>query len=320
MNKFTQPKKVLTADANTFSAVINVRGDRNFHATITSKAGYKVSVPGITAATEEALMSALQKLDISVKFYKKNASNEASEARLSKDAQLVEDMRNDPATKDVAYFNAAKRFGIPIQARPDFTATTARVAVTPVTQQVNELVEFEAAHPELNHGGFLDSNNKTIMQYLQDFNLQCTRINLEQALADLTTAGCIRSNSTGRLGGAIYRRYDVNALDTIRRNRPSPEQECPAGMSPADEMAWSYIRSEFPNLDPRSPAFKRKCSDQLLIWAKARALEASPGLEDKPSELRAAMDNILLGWVRAGNSNIGVSNKVTKSDRRVWLG
>src|ERR1700678_791318 len=105
-NRFTQPAKVLTADAATFSAVITIRGERNWHASIAYKPGITHSGPvGLTADGEGPLKTALAKIDKTVKFYRKSASNEATETRQSKDAQMVEDMRNDPRCKDVAYFN-----------------------------------------------------------------------------------------------------------------------------------------------------------------------------------------------------------------------
>lgn len=318
-NKFTQPKKVLTADANTFTAVINVRGDRNFHAAITAKAGYKVSVPGITAATEEALMTALQKLDGTVRFYKKNATNEATETRASKDAEIVEALRVDPKVSDKSYYHAAKTMKIPILARPDFTNTQARAAVTPTRQLATDYVNFENRHPELLAGGFIEQNVAVIQRWLADENKEGTAVNLEVALAELKEAGMIRNASTGRLGGAIVVAYSHGRILQMRKSRATQQFQMPEGLSPADEMAWSYVHSEHPNVPTNSLGFKKLCSQQLLDWAKQRAVEADPSLKDKPAELRKSMDSILLGWARQSQPNAGSGNRSAVATK-VWLG
>jgi len=130
----------------------------------------------------------------------------------------------------------------------------------------------------------------------------------------------IRNASTGKLGGAIVNRYDANVLNKIR-NKPAEEQ-VPAHLGEADSLAWQVVHNDYPKLPTNSLAFKRKCSDQLVAWARQRSLEADPTLakDENRSLLEKKMSEVLMGWARQSNANVGAGNKSGRDSRRVWLG
>jgi hypothetical protein len=316
---------VRVASGNKLDARINFTGN-TVKANVTFRDGRAESQMTYTFYSEEQMQAGLKKLDPSVKFLNKTIKDtepigDHRETRLSQDDTMLENLRIDPNTKDVLYFNACRRLGQKPKPRPDFTGTNSTQQIIGLPAQIEQLRKFGQAHPEMNYGVFGAYNYELIQAWMENENRQYTAENLEQAHSELTAAGCFKSFDTGRPGGRITQPYNHAALVAARKQRAAVV-EPPAGLGEADLQAWKFVHASKPELDVRSDAFRVAVSRQLQDWARFRAIETDATLQEpsKEGELRRAIDGILLGWARQSNAKIGLGNKGAAIDRRVWLG
>jgi hypothetical protein len=314
--KFDQ-QKVKAADANTFSAQISSTGN-TIKAHVTFKDGRAQKEMVYTFLTESQMQDNLKRLDPSVKFLNANVTADAQATeRTSQDDSLLENMRTDPAVKDVAYFTACRTLKQQPKPRPDFTGTKSAQKITGLPSQMEQLRQFGQAHPELNYGVFGDFNYGLIAQWMANENREYTTPNLEQAYLELNAAHCFKSFDTGRPGGRIVQTYDHAALVVARKSRAAVIAP-PAGLTRVDLQAWNRIHQLNPHLDVRSDKFRSLCQQQVYSWAKINAIKE--GLtEANAGELSKRCDEIILGWARQSNINLGTGNK-SAVDRRIWLG
>jgi hypothetical protein len=271
-----------------------------------------------TFLTETQMQDNLRKLDPSVKFLDRKITTEAQGTqRASQDDTLLEAMRVDPAIKDVAYFNACRKLGQNHVPRPDFTGTKSAQQITPLYQVIAQFEAWKKTHPELLYGVFGDYNFQLISDWMENENREFTTQSLEQAYAELNAAHCFKSFDTGRPGGRIVQEYDHAALVAARKNRAAVI-EPPANLSPVDRQAWERIHAINPHLDVRSEKFRATCQQQIWAWARTNALKEGFTAENE-GEMRKRCEEIILGWARKSNPNLGAGNK-SAVDSRVWLG
>jgi hypothetical protein len=315
-SRFDQ-QTVKAADANTFSAQITSTGN-TIKAHVTFKDGRAQKEMLYTFLTESQMQDNLKRLDPSVKFLNRQASAEAQETeRTSQDVTILEAMRVDPAIKDVAYFNACRRLGQKPGPRPDFTGTKAAQQITPLYQVIAQFEAWKKTHPELQYGVFGDYNFQLISDWMENENREFTTQNLEHAYAELNAAHCFKSFDTGRPGGRIVQTYDHAALVAARKSRAAVIAP-PENLSPVDRQAWERIHALNPHLDVRSEKFRVICQQQTWSWARTNALKEGFTAENE-GEMRKRCEQIILGWARQSNQNLGTSNK-SAVDRRIWLG
>jgi len=310
-------QSVKAADANTFSAHITSTGN-TIKAHVTFKDGRAQKEMVYTFLTEGQMQDNLQRLDPSVKFLNKNVTADArATERSSQDDSILEAMRVDPAVKDVAYFTACRTLKQQPKPRPDTTGTKAAQQITPLYQVIAQFEAWKTTHPELNYGVFGDYNFQLISDWMEAENKEFTTQNLEQAYSELNAAHCFKSFDTGRPGGRITQGYDHAALVAARKTRIAVI-EPPANLSPVDHQAWERVHAMNPHLDVRSEKFRVTCQAQIWAWAKINAFKEG-FTEESVGELHRRCEEIILGWSRQSNPNLGTGNKAAV-DRRVYLG
>ena len=142
----------------------------------------------------------------------------------------------------------------------------------------------------------------------------------------LKAANCFRDARTlsRDLNGSlqVVQPYSHARIVASRRQQSvDAATAAPSNLSEVDREAWAAVRQSHPQIPVGSPAFKKLCANVVLQWAKDEVLEENPALasENKRSELRAAIDRVLLEWCRQKNPNLGQGQKTIK-DTRVWLG
>lgn len=308
---------IKAADANTFSAQITSTGN-TIRAHVTFKDNRTQKEVFYTFMSEGQMQENLRKLDSSVKFLNRQVTQEAEVTqRASQDDALLEAMRVDPSVNDAAYRSACRSAKQKPEPRPDFTGTKEAQKITPFYSQYAQFGAWAKTHPELSYGVFEEYNLDLISQWCAAENREFTTQNLEQAYAELNAAHCFKSFDTGRPGGRIVQTYDHAALVAARKNRAAVV-EPPVNLSPVDRQAWERIHALNPHLDVHMDKFRSLCQQQVYSWAKINALKEG-FTEANAGELNKRCDEIILGWARQRNANLGVGNK-SAVDRRIWLG
>lgn len=321
MPRFTGSKfdnqVVRVADGNRLSAKITSTGNTT-KAHVTWKDGRNQTEKFFTFFSEASMRENLKKLDASVKFFEKQVTQETEASnRNEKDAILLEAMRIDGGVNDQAYRNACRKFGVAPSPRPDHSGTKSTQQITPLYQVIAQFEAWKKTHPELQYGVFGDYNFQLISDWMENENREFTTQNLEQAYAELNAAHCFKSFDTGRPGGRIVQTYDHAAVVAARKQKAAVI-EPPANLSPVDRQAWERIHALNPHLDVRSEKFRVTCQQQIWSWARTNALKEGFTAENE-GEMRKRCEQIILGWARQSNQNLGTSNK-SAVDRRIWLG
>jgi hypothetical protein len=305
---FTTPK--YAAEGKRFSADI-VGGTYTWKATLAWKAapardsglnpsrtvGQESGPRVITAASESALRAALQNLDASVKFVKAQVSKSklgTPTAGSSADADLLEQMRVDPAVSNSSYCNAARQFGQQPQPRPDFTLPAVVEKSSPYSEkETGELNHaflqlFLKQHTELTEAGHGPYNTQVLLNWHKDSGLNVlTLASLEQARAECSELGFLRTalSGTRTRGGSpnMVHSYSFQKIQEYRR--PAEEEQPaqpPAPGSPEEaadrrrvmKLATQHVQNLHPLWKPSSGEFQR----ELLKTVKEFAIASNPKL------------------------------------------
>jgi hypothetical protein len=297
---FTTPK--YAAQGKRFSADI-VGGTYTWKATLAWKAapardsglnpsrtvGQESGPRVITAASESALRAALQNLDSSVKFVKAQVSKSklgTPTAGSSADADLLEQMRVDPAVSNSSYCNAARQFGQQPQPRPGFTLPAVVEKSSPYSQQeqgeLNHafLQIFLKQHPELVEAGHGPYNTQVLLNWHKDSGLNVlTLASLEQARAECSELGFFRTALSGtRTRGESPNIVHLYSFQRIQdyRNPPQEAQTAPPPPGSPQEaaenarvlrLAKNQVRQLHPSWSEKSGEFNKSVTEVIRRWA-----------------------------------------------------
>jgi len=256
----------------------------------------------ITAGSEAFLHAELRRLDPSVKFVKASTSKTklgTTIATTDSDANLLEQMRVDPAVSNTSYCNACRQFGQQARPRPDFTAAPVTVDKSPYSEketgEINYafLQYFLRTHPELTAAGHGPHNTSVLMSWHQDSGFKVLNASsLAQAHAECSELGFFRTQLSGvRSRGVspnIVHSYSFQKIQDYRREKdeianPQPASR-PAQGSPEDfadrarilRLATNHVK-QTTSLNPASGEFARKRDALIREWA----IESSPNLARK---------------------------------------
>jgi hypothetical protein len=297
---FTTPK--YAAEGKRFSADI-VGGTYTWKATLAWKAvparnsglnpsrtaGHESGPRVITAASESALRAALQNLDASVKFVKAQVSKSklgTPTVGSSADADLLEQMRRDPAVSNSSYCNAARQFGQQPPPRPDFAAPAVVEKSSPYSEKETGELNFAFLqlflknHPELTGAGHGPYNTQVLLNWHQDSGLTVlTLASLEQARTECSELGFFRTALSGtRSRGEspnIVHSYSFQKIQDYR-NPPQEEQVLPPPPGSPQEaaenarvlrLAKNQVRQLHPSWNEKSGEFNKSVTEVIRSWA-----------------------------------------------------
>jgi hypothetical protein len=309
------------ADAPSFSAVITP-GTAVQTAVLTYKAGWKAGPPSVTTSTMDQLMAQLSKLDSACKFYKRDANAGTLTAA---ETRMLTQLRDDPHTSDVAYRNAAKKFGVKPEPRTVNTTPAASTANLPqgvpaLRASAEAWQAFEQAHGELFQPPYGLLNLRIIEQYFSDEKLQWTSETLATCYRELKAAGNFRDARTLTRGMnndlQVVQPYSHARILALRNKQTVEAATAPPDyLSDVEKDAWRAVQQAYPKLPVRSAEFQ-DCSKRTLVkWATEYAVEKDPslGAANKKGELSVAVNAVLNQWSR-------IKKPAQSLSQRVWLG
>lgn len=284
--------------------------------------------------SDKAYISACQRLR--VKPEPRNApaktrANQSGSTLSAADQRTLEAMRVDLTVSAQSYRNACAKFGVQPQPRPSQPVLTAQQAIVPFHVQGAAWTEFMQAHGELFQEPFSSANIKIITQWLSDEQRQSDAASLAQCYAECSAAGYFRDVRVLARDMSesmkIVHPYNHAELVAMRRQQGvDAATATPAGLSDVDRDVWQAVHAKYPQLPVGSPAFKKCCSQTLVLWARQYCIENDPSLangNDKgdSAALRKAIDAVLVQWARLSNPGLRIGAGSNKSGgTKIWLG